>query len=176
MLKKILIGIVVVVAFCAGGLYYSLSQEPDMSVSNAQRNNPAPNLILTDMSGKKVELTSYKGKPLFLNFWATWCPPCVAEMPYINEIYPEYKDKINFALVSVEAPGDKTKVEKFIQDKGMTVPVFMGDNQAITSLYKVQGIPTTYIINAKGEMVTVHVGGMNKDMLKKLIDESLKKK
>ena len=176
MLKKILIGICAFLVICAGGLYYLMNDGPEQVAAEQQTTQQAaPNLTLTALDGSKVELTSFKGKPLFLNFWATWCPPCVAEMPYINELYPEYKDKINFALVSIEAATDQPKVENFIKEKGMQVPIYMGDNNAISQAYKVQGIPTTVIISATGKITKVHVGGMTKDALRKILDEAIKK-
>jgi thiol-disulfide isomerase/thioredoxin len=174
MIKKILLGIVVCIVLAAGGFYYWLSTENKAALNNsdATRDNPAPQIRLTELNGNPIELSSLKGKPVFMNFWATWCPPCVAEMPFINELYPEYKDKVQFVMVSVDDPKDKDKVVNFIADKGFTFPVYTAEQADIAKAYNIQGIPTTYIINDKGNIKKVHVGGMTKPELRALLDKA----
>ena len=72
-----------------------MGHKTTLNNGDATRDNPAPQIMLTELNGNPIELSSLKGKPVFMNFWATWCPPCVAEMPFINELYPEYKDKVH---------------------------------------------------------------------------------
>ena len=176
MIKKILLGITIFIVLAAGGLYYWLGMgqhKTDLNNGDATRDNPAPQIRLTELNGNPIELSSLKGKPVFMNFWATWCPPCVAEMPFINELYPEYKDKVQFVMVSVDDSKDKNKVVKFIADKGFTFPVYTAEQADIAKAYNIQGIPTTYIINAKGNIKKVHVGGMTKQELKTLLDKAV---
>jgi len=178
MIKKILLGIIVVVVLASGGLYYWLSTENKADIKNgdATRDNPAPQITLTALNGNPIELSSLKGKPVFMNFWATWCPPCVAEMPFINELYPQYKDNVQFVMVSVDDPKDKDKVVKFIADKGFTFPVYTASQTDIAKAYNIQGIPTTYIISSNGNIKKVHVGGMTEPELKTLLDKAVKLK
>ena len=179
MIKKVFFGILVCLLVAAGAGYYWLNSAEKVDVSKSNKNTAtnvtttAPNLNLTTLDGKKVTLADIKGKPIFLNFWATWCPPCVAEMPFINELYPEYKDKVNFVMVSVDSADTKDKVVKFITDNRFTLPIYTAEQGELYKTYNVQGIPTTYIINSKGNILQKHVGGMNKAELKALLDTAV---
>ena len=97
-------------------------------------------------------------------------------MPFINELYPQYKDKVQFVMVSVDDPKDKDKVVKFIADKRFTFPVYTASQADIAKAYNIQGIPTTYIISGNGNIKKVHVGGMTKQELKALLDKAVKVK
>jgi len=183
MIKKVFSGILIFLAVATGGVYYWLNSTNNVDVNNNNSHKTAttvttvaPNLKLTALSGTKSTLSSIKGKPIFLNFWATWCPPCVEEMPFINELYSEYKDKVNFVMISVDNADSKDKVNKFIADKGFNFPVYTAEQADVYKAYNVQGIPTTYIIDASGNIIQKHVGGMTKSELKALLDKALKVK
>jgi thiol-disulfide isomerase/thioredoxin len=112
------------------------------------------------LDGKELDLGKTKGKIIFLNFWATWCPPCVAEMPSIQRFYDAMKsEEIHFMCVSDE---DRTKVNKFVQERGFTFPVYtlVGEKPQIL---RTQGIPATFIISQDGQIVFKHVGGAKWD-------------
>ncbi|MDD4320071.1 MAG: TlpA disulfide reductase family protein [Acidaminococcaceae bacterium] len=181
MIKKVFLGILICLVVVAGGIYYWLNSAHKADVNNEHKpatmvTTIAPNLNLTTLTGKQVTLSNIKGKPIFLNFWATWCPPCVEEMPFISELYSEYKDKVNFVMVSVDNADSKDKVSKFIADKGFLFPVYTAEQADVYKTYNVQGIPTTYIIDANGNIAKKHVGGMTKTELKALLDKAVKEK
>lgn len=131
---------------------------------------------LKDQYGKEHTLSEYKGKIIFLNFFATWCPPCMEEMPYIEEIYKEYgynkKDIIILGLASPNNTGEKSEEEviKFLKDKGYTFPVLMDGSGKTSYDYEINAFPTTIIINKKGEVTNYIQGGMTKDSMKDLIE------
>lgn len=108
-------------------------------------------LILIDENGKKVVLSELKGKVVFVNFWATWCRPCVEEMPTISNLKNKFKgnDNIVFVLLNVEA--NLTKSMKFMKDKNFDLPVYVAGN-SIPSAYFQGAIPTTLIFNKDGEL------------------------
>lgn len=176
MLKKLLLVIGVIgLVFAAGFgyLFYEASQPPDMKKAQAMEAKPAPALTLATFPDKKeVPLKDLigKGKPVFLNFWATWCPPCVKEMPYMNELYPEYKDKMDFIVASVDSKQDD--VVTFQKKNNYAFPIYYAKNSEVSSAYGLQGIPTSFIIDGKGNIVNVHIGGMDKAAMKQFLDSA----
>lgn len=119
----------------------------------------APGFTLSNMQGKQVSLADYRGKVVVLNFWASWCPPCRAEMPSMEQLYGKLKGS-DFVLlaVNVEENG-RSATAAFSQKIPMSFPVLLDDNQHVSELYRVSGIPQTFIINKKGEIVQEVTGG-----------------
>ena len=114
-------------------------------------------LKLQTLDGKTVNFESLKGKVVFLNIWATWCAPCVAEMPNIQKLYDKVgSDKIAFVMLSVDEGGVE-KVKKFIDKKGFTFPVYMPASQIPQEFYS-NAIPTTFIISPEGKIVAKQEG------------------
>lgn len=120
------------------------------------------NLQVKDLNGKMMNMSDYKGKVIFLNFWATWCMPCVAELPGINKLHNQFKeDDIAFLLISNEKI---EKVKAYHQKKKYEVPFHIIDNDGrIPNIYFSPSIPTTFIINKKGEIVKTSVGAEDWD-------------
>jgi len=114
-------------------------------------------LQLVDLQGKQIDFGSLKGKVVFLNIWATWCPPCIAEMPNIQKLYDKVgSDKIAFVMLSVDE-GGMNKVKKFIERKDYTFPVYLPASQFPQEFYS-NAIPTTFIISPKGKIVAKQEG------------------
>jgi thiol-disulfide isomerase/thioredoxin len=114
------------------------------------------NFGLLSLEGEAVSLASLKGKVVFMNFWATWCPPCIAEMPNIQSLYEKMPaGKVVFAMVSLDK--DPAKARAFIARKGYTFPVYT-PNGHVPQAYAGQVIPTTYIISPDGKVVARHDG------------------
>lgn len=112
---------------------------------------------MVDLEGNTVSFESLKGKVIFMNIWATWCPPCVAEMPNIQSLYEKVgSDKIAFVMLSVDQAGPK-KVKKFIDRKGFTFPVYMPASQ-LPEEFSSRAIPTTFIISPEGKIVARQEG------------------
>jgi thiol-disulfide isomerase/thioredoxin len=112
---------------------------------------------MVGLDGKTVPFESLKGKVIFLNIWATWCPPCIAEMPNIQKLYDKVgSDKIAFVMLSVDE-GGMAKVKKFIDKKGYTFPVYMPASQFPQEFYST-AIPTTFIISPEGKIVAKQEG------------------
>ncbi|ALJ00159.1 TlpA disulfide reductase family protein [Rufibacter tibetensis] len=112
---------------------------------------------MTTLNGSPIAFESLHGKVIFLNIWATWCPPCVAEMPNIQRLYEKVgSDKIAFVMLSVDR-GGIPKVKKYIQKKGYTFPVYLASRPIPEEFYS-PSIPTTFIISPEGKIVTKHEG------------------
>lgn len=128
---------------------------------------------IKDMEGNQISFSSLNEKPVFLNFWATWCPPCVAELPGIIDLYKKYKDDVNFILVSNEK---KTKVLTFAKSHNFDKALFY-QNTSVPVDFSSQSIPTTFIINKDGLVVVSEKGaarwnsGRVEEVIKKLISE-----
>jgi peroxiredoxin len=110
---------------------------------------PAVDFTLKDINGKTHTLSEYKGKRIFLNFWATWCPPCRAEMPSMQKIYDSW-DKKEYVMLAVNINQKKDMVKKFVDEKGYSFPVLLDPDGRVANTYRVRGIPTTYFIGEDG--------------------------
>jgi thiol-disulfide isomerase/thioredoxin len=120
---------------------------------------------------EELMLENFKGKPLFVNFWATWCPPCVAEMPSIQRLYDEYEDKVAFILISNE---DATVIHEFIEKNGYTLPVYSLLSN-VPAVFETSTIPSTYLVSPSGRLLIRKTGAAKWDSpkIKKILDQLL---
>jgi len=129
----------------------------------------APNFSLKTADGKTVELKKLQGKVVVVNFWATWCGPCKAEIPGFLEVYQQYKSKgLEIVGVSLDQSGWDV-VKPFVEKAKITYPVVVGDGKLANAYDGIEAIPTTFIVDKKGNITKKHVGYMSKDDLQKLI-------
>lgn len=113
----------------------------------------APVFELKDLEGKKVSLADFKGKVILLNFWATWCAPCKAEMPSIENLYKRFKDK-GLIVIGVSVDNSETTVRSFVKEKGLTFPILLDKGKEVSfDDYGVIGLPVTFLIDKKGIIV-----------------------
>lgn len=120
----------------------------------------APDFEVLDKDGNTVKLSDFRGKPVVVNFWATWCPPCKAELPDFDEAAATYGDQVTFLMVNLtDGIRDTVSgVKTFVTDNGYTFPVYFDTTYSAANAYRVSSIPTTYFINAAGEIVGSKVG------------------
>jgi len=124
---------------------------------------------LKDLDGKELSLSDLKGKKVFLNFWATWCPPCKAEMPEIETLYQETKDS-DLVILAVEIGEPLSTVKSFIDSTKYSFKVLLDPEQSVASKYNITSIPTSYFIDTNGNIISQNVGGMNIDQMKDYIN------
>ena len=117
--------------------------------------------VVMDVNGEERTLQSFLGKPIVLNFWASWCPPCKAELPDFQEAYEKYGTQVEFVMVNLTDGIRETQdvAKDYMDTNGYTLPVYFDINQDAASAYSINSIPTTYFINMDGEVVN-SVNGM----------------
>lgn len=142
------------------------------SSENEDQLSTAPNFTVYDLAGNQVNLTDFFGKPIIVNFWASWCGPCQMEMPDFDEAYATYKDEIHFLMVNMTDGSRETleKASSFIAESGYTFPVYYDTEYSAAITYSVSSLPTTYFINADGELIAHARGAIDADTLQKGID------
>jgi peroxiredoxin len=119
----------------------------------------APDFELTDLNGKKVSLSGLKGKVVFLDFWATWCPPCVMSVPEVEKVFEEYSGK-NVVVLSVSLDSSEAPVRTFMATHKMMNRVAMAGNSGVDSKYNIEGIPAYFIVDQQGNIAKAW-GGYN---------------
>lgn len=135
-----------------------------------------PDFTLTDQYGKTHRLSDYRGKVVFLNFWATWCPPCRGEMPDIQALYE--KELADVVILSVAAPGYKNEqdadgVKAFLDENGYTYPVLMDEGGSVLQTYGVTAYPTTFLFAKNGTVFGYVPGAMSAALMQSVIDQTL---
>ena len=132
----------------------------------------APDFTVYDLEGNPHKLSDFRGKPVVLNFWATWCGYCKMEMPDFNEKYQEYGEDVHFLMVNV-TDGSQETVEKasaFVAEEGYSFPVYYDTSLEAATAYPTSGLPVTFIIDAEGAVIAWQQGMMNAEPLQKGID------
>ena len=129
----------------------------------------AIDFTLTDLNGKKVSLSDFRGKKVYLNFWASWCPPCRLEMPDIQEVYEKYKDK-DLVVLAVNLGEDKNTIKSFIDKNKYSFSVLMDSDQSVALAYNITSIPVSYFIDKEGNVAAKRVGAMSLDQMESYIN------
>lgn len=144
-------------------------------VPGLEKGSIPPDFVLSSLSGETFRLSDLKGKKVILNFWASWCGPCKAEMPHMQKYYKKYKDSDNVEIVAVnlsesEKRGQKG-IEEFVDAYGLTFPIPLDKEGAVMKAYKVLIIPTTYFIGTDGKVGQMITGPMDEKRIKELVDQ-----
>lgn len=138
------------------------TDEPEVGLRPEARRKPAPHFALKDATGATVDISSYKGKVVVVNFWATWCGPCKVEIPWFIEFQQKYKDR-DFAVLGISMDDDGWKsVRPYITDHKLNYQVMIG-NQVLADQYgDIESLPTTFILDRQGRIAAMHVGLVDK--------------
>ena len=145
---------------------------------------PAPDFTLTDQNGNTHKLSDYRGKTVFLNFWATWCPPCRGEMPDIQAMYKKYgNNEGDLIVLGVASPRteqnantreqDQAGVEKFLSDSGYTFPVVMDVTGELSATYGITALPTTFMIDKDGNVFGYVASALTPDMMESIVQQTM---
>lgn len=134
----------------------------------ARVNFPAPGLSLNDLSGSPVSLADYGGQVVLVNNWATWCPPCRAEMPALQSYYEAHREQ-GFSIVAIEAGEPASEVARFVSEYGLTFPVWLDPQQQALAAFKNLSLPNSYLIDRDGDIRLAWAGAISLDMLEKFV-------
>ena len=128
----------------------------------------APDFTVLDWEGKERKLSEFVGKPVVLNFWASWCGPCKSEMPDFDAAYEKYGEDIHFVMVNVTGGRETLETAKsFIEESGYSFPVYFDTTNEAAYQYGASSIPLTYFIDAEGKLVTYGMGALSAELLEK---------
>ncbi|MFC1991764.1 TlpA family protein disulfide reductase [Chloroflexota bacterium] len=133
----------------------------------------APDFTLTDLDGNQVSLSDFRGKTVFLNFWATWCPPCRAEMPEMESVYQEYKDK-EVVIIGVDIQETEETVRQFVQEGGYSWTFLLDTSGTVAADYEVVAIPTSLFLDKEGIIRAVNVNAMTKREIEAKLAEAIR--
>lgn len=119
----------------------------------------APDFTLVDLDGKKHRLSDYKGQGVFLNFWGTWCKPCVTEMPAMDSQYEVYKDQ-GIQILAINIAQSDFEVQRFADQYGLGFPIVIDKTRSVMEAYNVNPLPTTMLVNPEGKIERIVLGGV----------------
>ncbi len=151
----------------------STEEESASPESSKEELLPAPDFTVYTENGDPVKLSDFKGKPVVINFWATWCGYCKMEMPAFDKVAAEYADKVVFMMINV-TDGDGETVEKasaYIKDEGYTFPVYYDTDLSATMVYGAYSLPSTGFITASGNFAGGQMGAMSEEALRSYIEQ-----
>ena len=131
----------------------------------------APDFTLSTLDGTDFTLSQYRGQPVVLNFWATWCPPCRAEIPYFQQASVKYNGQV--AIVGVDDGETVAKVAPFANEVGITYPLPIDEQSLVSRRYNVNSLPSTFFIDAEGVIQKVHIGLISQAVLESQIEQLL---
>jgi cytochrome c biogenesis protein CcmG, thiol:disulfide interchange protein DsbE len=161
-------------ALITAGVLFSLAGQGgadaqlEQSLSAATQERPAPDFTLPDLNGARVSLAQFRGQPVVINFWATWCPPCREEIPRLVEAYQREKDGVAFVAISDE-PADV--VAPFVKENAIPYTNLLDGGDRVSSAYGIKALPTTVFISRDGEIRVYYTGAMSA----RIIEEGLRR-
>lgn len=134
----------------------------EQSLTSLSKPQQAPGFTLLDMDGVKHQLSDYKGQPVIINFWATWCPPCRAEMPSMERAWNKIKDE-GIAMLAINVGEDEDTIFTFLGDYPANFTILLDQSGAVSEQWPVRGLPTTFIVSPDGQLVYRAIGGREWD-------------
>jgi cytochrome c biogenesis protein CcmG/thiol:disulfide interchange protein DsbE len=152
------------------------SNETDQfTVAPIEVNFPAPELTLNDLDGNLINLTDFLGSVVMVNNWATWCPPCKAEMPTLQEFYSDHSQE-NFTILAIEAGDPIPDVKQFVSDNELTFPILLDPMNLALRAFQNDNLPSSYVIDRAGMVRLAWTGPISLEMLEKSITSLLEEK
>jgi thiol-disulfide isomerase/thioredoxin len=152
----------------AESLTASADSSSSYSVTPSEVNYPAPELALQNLKGNKEALTDYLDKVVLVNNWATWCPPCKAEIPTLQEYYKVHKDE-GLVIIGIEAGEPQAEVLDFVKGAGITYPIWIDLHNSALMAFGASGLPNSFVIDREGTVRLAWIGEINRETLEKYV-------
>lgn len=174
--KWLFLNVFLAVALIAGGagaLWWAFQQSGDgnersATIDVSAQAMAAPDFSLTDLTGQTVSLRDFSGQVVLLNFWATWCPPCIAELPTLDAFYRDHRAD-GLVVLAINAEEDRAAIEAFLRETGLSLPVLMDTDGEVMRRYDVRALPVSVIIDRSGVIRTIHRGEITRKQLDSLV-------
>lgn len=153
----------------------NVTNEEISSEEESEELQMAPDFTFYDISGNSFNLSDYQGKPVVLNFWASWCGPCKTEMPGFENLYQKYGEQVQFLMINLTDGASETvdTANAYILSEGYTFPVFYDTDNDGAITYGITSIPTTYLISEEGELLGYAMGAITEEALEGAIEQFL---
>ncbi len=145
----------------------------DQSTPSIQNKGNYKNFTVADRNGNEVKLSDFIGKPIVINFWASWCGPCRSELPHFNKLAKEYEGRVHFLMVNLSGE-DKQSIIRFVERNGYTFPLYFDNTNSGANAYSVSSIPVTVFITAEGKIGEQRVGALSEAVLRNYITQMIK--
>lgn len=146
-------------------------QENNLTTQNSKTKlKLATDITVYNENNEAINLSSFKGKPIVINFWTTWCVYCKTEMQYFEKLYQQLKEDVTFIMLNVTIEDDKQEVEKYIKEQGYTFPVYYDTDGTAMYSYRITGYPVTVFIDKDFQINRTHQGMITQENLQKYID------
>ncbi|MGM7721333.1 thiol-disulfide oxidoreductase ResA [Metabacillus sp. Hm71] len=167
--KRLLMRSIILIALI-GALGYTLYTNFFVSKEKVKVGSAAPDFQLVDLEGNQHQLSDYKGKGVFLNFWGTWCEPCEREMPYMENQYEYYKNQ-GVEVLAVNIAESNVAVQSFVNRHDLSFPILLDKDRQVLNAYGVGPLPTTFLINPEGEVVHITSGSLTERMVRDFMEQ-----
>lgn len=167
---------IAIILILIGFIFYMNQAETTPREARPEVGFLAPDFTLTNESGQDVTLSQFKGKPVFINLWASWCPPCKEEMPYIQEAYTKYKDQVVFLGINETGADNKEEAIDFMKSNNYEMPILFDYDLAISNIYRANTIPTSFFIDKEGVIKVKHRGAMSYEQIESYIKTVLEER
>lgn len=177
-MRKNGIAILIAVILAAWGIYDFVHDKgkadeitfPDEIETGIQKGNRAPDFALRNLEGDLLKLSDFTGKKVILNFWATWCPPCRAEMPHMEKVYNDYADEVVVLAVNLtHTEKNEAAISDFADNYGLTFPIVLDANGETSQTYRIRAYPTSYIVDSLGIIQEIYPGAISYEIMTKAI-------
>jgi len=159
----ILLGVFILGGYAIGSAVFKSDEKPG-------RGSEPPAFSLVGLDGQVHKLDEYKGKGLVINFWGSWCEPCVKEMPLLEKTWKAMKDK-NVEIIGVNVGEDELTVKNFVGQFGVDFPILLDKDKLTTKKYAIGPMPTTYFVNSKGKITDIYVGMLDENTLEERLKQ-----
>jgi len=162
-LPKIILVIILASVLVSGLVMAGCSGSSSGPAQGPEIGKLAPDFQLSNLDGQVISLGDFRGQPVLLNFWASWCGPCRYEMPFLQEIFEGSSDT-GLVILAVDLQENPSRVKEFVEEFGLSFPVLLATNQEVPLAYNIRGIPATFFIDKNGIIQDIKIGAFSSPM------------